>query len=612
MVLVLVQGHHMLDELHARNIALIREASIEPAAGLTVITGETGSGKTAFLSALKLLVGERAESDLVREGANELTVDARVFYAQKGTRDAVSGSLQGTAPESVHDAANESVHDATNESVHDAANESVHDVAQEHIIKRSVSKDGRSRVWIDGDIESVKALATTIGATIDLCGQHEHQKLLEPSNHVKLLDAWASKTIDAPLHTYRQALHAKREAEATYQQIAEMAQTGAEKLAQATYVKDRIEALLPTPAELADIENNLATAEHAEQLAEHTQQAAVLIGDDDGALQNMQAAHEQLLEAAHYDEKLLSLAQQLQSSLAEAEDVTATLRAYISKLDIDPARLAYLQQKQADLQSLLRMFGPGMHEVEENLENARTTIQTLVNVDESLQHAQDALDQARVNLQQTAQALTDARKQAAPRFVQAVTNEMAKLQMGTAVLEMQFTPLPENAWTESGPARVEFMYRPAENLSSKPLKKIASGGEMSRIMLAIKVVAGTADEVETLVFDEVDAGVGGQVAVSLARVLKELSKTHQILCVTHLAQIASVADKHYVVQKYESADSNAGSSAGSAASNTSSNVPQTILRHVSGKERIEEIARMLSGDVTEISLSHAKTLLSSS
>ncbi len=217
-----------------------------------------------------------------------------------------------------------------------------------------------------------------------------------------------------------------------------------------------------------------------------------------------------------------------------------------------------------------------------------------------MQEAEERLDAAKRNLRDAAKALSDARREAAPRFVQAVTNEMAKLQMGTAVLEMQLTPLSEEAWTEAGPARVEFLYRAAQNLSAKSLKKIASGGELSRIMLAIKVVAGTADEVETLVFDEVDAGVGGNVALSLARVLKELSRSHQVICVTHLPQIASAADKHYVVKKTETEDIASGAT-----------IPRTTLEAVSGQARTQEIARMLSGEVTDISLSHAKTLLSS-
>ncbi len=564
----------MLDELQAKNIALIEKASFVPAAGLTVITGETGSGKTAFLTALKLLVGERADSLMVREGSDELSVNARMYAAHQ---DQVSC-----------------------ESSHDKSSDAEAHSGAEHVVKRTVSRDGRSRVWIDGEVESVGALAETCGTTIDLCGQHEHQKLLEVSNHVRLLDAWAEDSIAPALQTYQKAFQGKKEAEATYRRVADMAATSEEKLEQATYVKTRIEGLRPSPEEIEELEKKLPLAEHATKLAEHARAAFQHLTGDTGAIALLQSSAAEMREASRLDESLAPASQQLFSAATEAEDVQASLSSYLANLEIDPQDLERMQKRQADMQSLLRTFGPTMEDVEAQLTAATETLETVAYADKTLQEAEERLDAAKRNLRDAAKALSDARREAAPRFVQAVTNEMAKLQMGTAVLEMQLTPLSEEAWTEAGPARVEFLYRAAQNLSAKSLKKIASGGELSRIMLAIKVVAGTADEVETLVFDEVDAGVGGNVALSLARVLKELSRSHQVICVTHLPQIASAADKHYVVKKTETEDIASGAT-----------IPRTTLEAVSGQARTQEIARMLSGEVTDISLSHAKTLLSS-
>lgn len=564
----------MLDELQAKNIALIEKASFVPAAGLTVITGETGSGKTAFLTALKLLVGERADSLMVREGSEELTVNARMYAAPQNQISRGDNRDESSDIEA-----------------HSRA---------EYVVKRTVSRDGRSRVWIDGEVESVGALAETCGTTIDLCGQHEHQKLLEVSNHVRLLDAWAEDLIAPALQTYQKAFQGKKEAEATYRRVADMAATSEEKLEQATYVKTRIEELRPSPEEIEELEKKLPLAEHATKLAEHARAAFQHLTGDTGAIALLQSSAAEMREASRLDQSLSPASQQLYSAATEAEDVQASLSSYLANLEIDPQDLERMQKRQADMQSLLRTFGPTMEDVEAQLAAATETLETVAHADKTLQDAEERLDEAKRNLRDAAKGLSDARREAAPRFVQAVTNEMAKLQMGTAVLEMQLTPLPEEAWTEAGPARVEFLYRPAQNLSAKSLRKIASGGELSRIMLAIKVVAGTADEVETLVFDEVDAGVGGNVALSLARVLKELSRSHQVICVTHLPQIASAADKHYVVKKTETEDIASGAA-----------LPKTTLEAVSGQARTQEIARMLSGEVTDISLSHAKTLLSS-
>lgn len=557
----------MLDELKAKNVALIKEASISPAPGLTAITGETGSGKTAFLSALKLLVGERAGADMVREGQDELLIEARLF----------TGVEQ-----------------------------------EEHILKRSVSKDGRSRVTIDDDIEPVKALAETAGVSIDLCGQHEHQKLLDVASHVALLDAWAKDAVAEPLRAYQEALQKKKEAAAALAEIKKASRAGSEKLAQATYEVERIEEARPSQEELDELEKTLPKAEHAGKLVEFSSEAHAALSDEAGAIDSLQIALSAFKEAAALDADLEGKKNQLEAATREIEDVAATLRDYAANIDIDAARLSQMQDRQATLQALMRTFGPTMRNVLERLAAAKAIVATVNNSDEAVAAAEQALARARENLQTKAGKLNEARKEVAPRFVQAVTNEMAKLEMGTASLEMQFTPLDEENWTETGPSRIEFMYCPAENLSSKPFKKVASGGEVSRVMLAIKAVAGAADEVETLVFDEVDAGVGGHVALALAQVLKELSKTHQILCVTHLPQVASVADKHYIVEKTEGATSNAGGAPSSSAEATTTvSIPETTLTEVEGEARAKEIARMLSGEVTEISLSHAKTLLSS-
>ncbi|MEG0505588.1 MAG: DNA repair protein RecN, partial [Raoultibacter sp.] len=227
--------------------------------------------------------------------------------------------------------------------------------------------------------------------------------------------------------------------------------------------------------------------------------------------------------------------------------------------------------------------------------------------------AQKALDEAEAALAQAATALDAARNEAAPRFAKAVTAQMARLEMGSAAITCAIDPLERDRWTKSGPSRFEFMFKPAEGLSARPLSRIASGGEISRVMLAIKVVLGNTDEVETLVFDEVDAGVGGATAVALAAVLADLAKTHQVLVVTHLPQVAVVGQVHYLVAKHDSEDGTSTDAADAldpaSTNDASAQLPETTLVPLEGEARVAEIARMLSGDVTKTSCAHASEML---
>ena len=247
----------------------------------------------------------------------------------------------------------------------------------------------------------------------------------------------------------------------------------------------------------------------------------------------------------------------------------------------------------ADLQGLLRAYGPRMEDVLARRAEAADLVSLVDDAAARERAAQKALDAAEEALAQAARVLDEARLQAAPRFGEAVTAQMARLEMGGAQLVCAVEPLERAAWTRTGPSSVEYLFRPGAGMQARPLARIASGGEVSRVMLAVKVVLGAVDEVDTLVFDEVDAGVGGATAVALADVLADLARTHQVIVVTHLAQVAVRGEAHYVVRKAEG----------------ESGMPETDLQRLSAEERPAEIARMLSGDVTEASLAHAQEML---
>ena len=299
-----------------------------------------------------------------------------------------------------------------------------------------------------------------------------------------------------------------------------------------------------------------------------------------------------LRDASRYDTGLGKLADSLESALIDIEDVASELRDYRDSVEYDPSELDRMQSRMATLRGLMRSYGPGMADVLARRERARRVVEAAHDGGSSVRKAQAAVEKAEAELARRADALDEARAAAAPRFAEEVNAQMATLQMGSATLEVQLGRLPRSQWTREGASRVELLYRPAAGLTPRPLRRIASGGEVSRVMLSIKVVLGEADGTDTLVFDEVDAGVGGATAVALGELLARLAETHQVIVVTHLAQVAVHADRHYLVSK------------------TDDDVPETTIVPIEGEDRVREIARMLSGDATEASLAHAREMLS--
>lgn len=541
----------MIDEIRVENLALIREASLVPCSGLTVLTGETGAGKTALLSALKLLMGERADASNVREGEAGLVVEGRFF---KGADD----------PEGFG-------------------------------VVRSVSADGRSRVKIDGSISSVRELATRVGSMIDLCGQHEHQSLLDSANHVRMVDLWAADTIAPILDDYRAKLHVARAAAAELARVTEASRSKGALLDEARFTVERISEVDPRLGEYEELEESLPRAEHAEALASAANDAQSLLSEENAALDSLNGAIAELQRMAGVDKKLSEFADSLAEASILIEDAAADLRRYRDSVDFDPEELSRQQDRFAQLKGLLRQYGPTMDDVFARLESSKELLSLVDDAEERVKRARLELDAAESDLVRAARALMKARSVAGPRFCLEVVRQMARLEMGGAEVLWDERELPRERWTDSGPSICELLYRSGSGLTPRPLKRIASGGELSRVLLAAKVVMGSADHAGTLVFDEVDAGVGGATARSLATVLADLAKTHQVIVVTHLAQVAVVADAHYVVRKAD----------------TGSGIPETSLVPVEGDERVAEIARMLSGDSSPESLAHARAMLES-
>lgn len=540
-------GPAMIDEIDVSNIALIRSATFTPAPGLTALTGETGAGKTALLSAFKLIMGERADSSTVREGEDAACVSARIFA---GPSD-----------------------------------------ADGFVVERQLSSSGRSRVKIDGSMASVGALSERVGALVDLCGQHEHQRLLDPVNHVSMVDAWAGSVVQDALAAYQDKLKRSRAASKKLAEALRDSKAQGARVEEARFCAERFDEVGPKPGEFEELEEVLPRAEHAEVLASSANEAYEGLFGENGALDAVNAAIASLSRLGSVDRKLGDIADELSSASISLEDCASELRAYRDDIDFDPAELKRMQERHSEIKGLLRQWGPSMDDVFAARRAAGDLLALVDNGSEQLGRLRKVAEAAEKELFEAARRLKRVRDEAAPRFCREVGKQMARLEMGSAELVWDARDLPRAKWTPIGPSSYELLYRSGAGLTPRPLRRIASGGELSRVMLASKVVLGDADGVDTLVFDEVDAGVGGSIARALAGVLADLSKTHQVIVVTHLAQVAVLADRHYVVKK------------------TPGDIPETHLVALDPEGRVGELARMLSGDASAASLDHARQML---
>lgn len=537
----------MIDELHIQNLALIKDIRLRPACGLTVLTGETGAGKTALLSAVKLITGERANFASIREGSTDLRVEARLIFDDNTDNDIV--------------------------------------------IVRSLDTSGRSRITLNDHMVSLAGLTKSVAPSIDICNQHEHQKLLQSHYQAQILNEWASSNILPAQQHYREAyvqysMLANQLAELT-NQTSEIQ----EKLDALQFMLARVAELNPQRGEYEQLQQDCARAEHAQDLMEALYTARSELIDEDKARDSASTAQDALTSACAYDETLAPLADRLAACVAEMEDVADEIRHHLDGVECNPEVLNDMQQRLRNFQQIMRSYGPRMEDVFQKVDDARAYLADHDRGDEHIRELKREVQSAHERLVLAAQELFNAQKKSAPQLAQRMNDILATLAMASSKITVRVALLDEKFWNDASATSVEFLYQSGKSLTPHPLKKIASGGEISRVMLACKVVLQESEHTSTLVFDEVDAGVGGSTAQSLARLIKKLSRVHQIIVVTHLAQLAVYADKHYVVSK-EGTD-----------------CPQTFITEVKDEARVMEIARMLSGDVSDISCEHARQMI---
>jgi DNA repair protein RecN (Recombination protein N) len=535
----------MIEELHVRDLALIEEIWLELGPGLTALTGETGAGKTVLVGALKLLLGDRADATLVRAGASEALVEGR--FVSDG---------------------------------------------EERAARRRIGADGRSRCYLDGEMATVGALAENLGPLVDLHGQHDHQELLRVASHAVLLDRFAGAA--ALLEAYRAAFRAYAEAAAALARLEGALADRERRTSALRALLDEIDRVSPEPGEDEAIAARLPRLRHGERLVTASAEAYRAIADDDAAAARLGEAASALSRVAGVDPALDAIA----AVLAEVDErlgaAASRLRDYGEGVEHDPVALEQAEARAAALAVLKRSHGPSLDDVLAARAAAAAELDVLAAGEGGLEAARAAVAEADGALTSAADALRKRRAEASPDFETRLAEAARELAMPHARFEVGRTALPREAWSAEGPERVEFLYAPADGEPARPLARIASGGEVSRVMLALKSVLGTADTVPVLVFDEIDSGIGGATALAVGLRLKALAAGRQVLVVTHLAQVAAFADAQLVVEKAEG-----------------SGRAQTLVRAVTGEARVGEIARMLSGSDTAASRAHAQELLGS-
>lgn len=532
----------MIDELQVQNIALIPQADIEFSSGLNVLTGETGAGKTALLSALKLILGQRADSKMVRDGCSEAFASARLILDD-----------------------------------------------EEHIASRRLSENGRSKCKIDGEMATVGELAS-LGASVHIHSQSEQVQLLQASKQRSYLDAWISRDC-SHLQDYTKARDEFLEADKAYTDLQNASNAKENELEYLRFTLQEIEKVNPKRGEYEQLESELPRLQHGESLATACESALNLIYDDNSALDYLAQALQSLQRVAGIDEEIDNVAARLEALESELSDIARDLSAVRENISFDPQILQETLERLDAISGLIKRFGPDIDTVLQTREKAHNAIEAACASPQHLQQAKQKRDDALKAYKFEAQKLSKVRHSASGEFCLSLQESLQELAMPDATFEFEFEDLPLERWNAYGSEHIELLYSPGKNMKLRPLSHIASGGELSRILLALECLHKS--EGETFIFDEVDQGIGGQTGRVVAQRLHELSKSAQVIVISHLAQVAARADKHFLVNKTK--DENGS--------------PITQVEAIDGQARVKHIAYMLAGNADEAACAHAKELL---
>jgi DNA repair protein RecN (Recombination protein N) len=537
-----------------RDFVIVSELEVDLASGFTVLTGETGAGKSILVDALQLATGARADASAIREGAARTEVSAEFDCPP-----AMLGWLASAG----------------------------FDTTDTLLLRRTIDNQGKSRAWINGSPATATQLRELGESLLDIHGQHAWQSLTRPEAIRGLLDAYAGVSLEKlgqRWQSWRQAQTALQEAKGTQDSL----QRERERLA---WQIGELDKLAPAPLEWDELNVEHSRLSHAQALLEAAQQSIeALDGEDQSALTRLNAAQQLLQHQEHIETEFRDLTAGLASSIAQVEDTAHSLRAYLRKTDLDPQRLSVLDERMALWLSLARRY----KRMPADLASTWTTWKDelkLLDANADLQALELAQRQAEEAYQLEAKLVSKARRKAAPQLAKAITLSMQGLGMQGGRFEVAVEPMAQAS--QHGMEDVNFLVAGHAGSTPRPVNKVASGGELSRMALAIAVTTSQLGTAQTLIFDEVDAGVGGAVAETVGRLMKQLGRDRQVLAVTHLPQVAACADHHLVVAK-----------------ELKDGATQSSLRAAQGEQRVAEIARMLGGErLSGTTLAHAKEML---
>jgi DNA repair protein RecN (Recombination protein N) len=559
----------MLEELSVRDFALIDRLSISLGPGLTLLTGETGAGKSLIVGAISFLLGAKADTGVIRTGAEESLVTGVVEVSRNAEAQEWLRS-RGLVPEEGR-----------------------------VILRRSLRSNGRGSCYIQDQPILRSDLAAFTALIVDLHGQHEHQSLTEPGNHRKLLDRYARLEADVGIFESRYAaLAAEKKA---YESALASERDREREMEFLNFSTDEIEKAALKIGEDDDLEaEERVLSQHEKLFAAAESASRALSGGegegDEGAVPTLRRARTGLEAARSIDPSLGELTRRADDAFYEIEDLSDSLRSYLGNLRFSPERLEEVESRLSEIQKLKRKYGPSIEAILTRLGSDRERLSRLETWEEDKGETERRIAELEEELVRSALSISERRREAATALQESIESIARSLGMPKARFIVQVRRMESDGRPLVGPHgidEVEYLISPNPGEPPKPLARIASGGELSRVALAAKTVLAGSDSVDTLVFDEVDSGIGGEVAVAVGEHLKGLGRSKQVLCITHLASIAVRADNHYRIEK-----------------EISGGRTTTRLAKMEGKDRAGEIARMLAGDPREeASVAHATELL---
>ena len=549
----------MLTTLRIKNLALVADLTLELRPGCNVITGETGAGKSIIIGALNLVLGERADRTLIRAGAESCAVEA-VFDVAK-----LRGSLTALLEEHGLEPCEEN----------------------QLVLKRVFTAAGANRQFVNGSPTTLATLATVGEGLVDMHGPHDHQSLLHPAKQLAILDAFGGLSV--PVAAFAELVRRRAAVEQEKAALVVDEQTYAQQLDLLRHQVREITAAKLQPDEEAEVEAEHHRASNAARLLELSQTALGALDGEDGALlHQLGALGRTLQELQRVDPSAKPFAEAHEQVAGWLRELQADLSRYADRVDLDPARLAQLEERLNLLHSLKRKYGASLAEVIAFGTTADGKLHSLEQRDAELARLNTALAQLDGDLTRAGRDLTVARRKVIPKLTKAVTRQLQDLGFQQSELGVALSPM---APTLSGCDEVEFQFAPNPGEPARPLRAIASSGELARVMLALKTVLAAEDEIPVLVFDEVDANVGGETANVVGEKMRQIARARQVLCITHLAPVAAAANTHFVVTKQ-----------------VRDGRTLSDIQPLNRSQRVDELARMLGGQ-GEAARKHAEALL---